>query len=393
MYTDSLLAWFIRIVRYTNWLGCLPYRIDTTRGKLYIHPWSHFRTFHVWSWATAYAVIVLPTHLYQLYCMGQTRRFNFTVQIWIGASGCSLLTGIFTWYSKGNCQIINSLFKLLPDFASKYMSEYDFSKDFATNKLLEGVLLTLYTIVVALGYLASLDCFIRPTAPPYPLFNIEKQYVSWTAYLVSCCWYTSFALGFFALVAYLLFIAIFYFYYSSQIIGRELRMGRRSYKTTACLRENPYELVKVWQTFGVLTKCINMELGQFILFLQIVCRNCCIFSAIVLVYQWKRSGIVVRSLMMFLWVVALTVWSLILIVAGTLYKWSLETLQSWKQEYWCRKVDWNYMKRAKKACLPLSIGDGKRYFVTPVSVLMYIKGVSKNTFMALITYADVMGYN
>lgn len=73
------------------------------------------------------------------------------------------------------------------------------------------------------------------------------------------------------------------------------------------------------------------------------------------------------------------------------YKWSEDTIASWKNpKYWRTKKDFAYIRRVNLCCSPFSIGDGKRYFVRPITVLKFFSSVSRNTFRALITYADVV---
>lgn len=126
--------------------------------------------------------------------------------------------------------------------------------------------------------------------------SVNENLISWKMYLISCCWHWSFTIGIFSLAfLYMCFIAIFYFYCSTQIVGRELKMGCSFYKTSAIIRENSYELIKVWRNFEVFVKLVSSELGCFVLYLQDFCRHICMLAAIVLVFQWQESGFVVRT--------------------------------------------------------------------------------------------------
>lgn len=392
MYTDSIARTFLRLATFTNWLGCSPYRVDRVLGKIYIHFWSHFRTIHVWSWFTAYAIIVLPTHLYILHTTGQTRRFNFTLIILGGCCMCSILLGVLTFKTLGVLQIVNAVFKFLPDFKDKYLSDYDYQKDNFRNKLLEIFLLLVYVSITVLGVGGAIDSCIRPFAAPYLLFNIDPHFVTWPWYIITCGWYGSFGIGFTSVLGLLAYTGILYFAYSLPIIRQELRTGQKTYKTSDFLRKDPHHLIITWRTMQYITRLINIELGFCLLYIQGTIKSMLLVCAVTLVYQWNSSGILIRGLMMFGGIFGALIWCVVLTLAGFQYSWSKETIESWKREYWLRKEDWRYIERFKMSCRPLSVGDGKRYHIQPVTMLRFLNGLSKNTFTALITYGDFMGY-
>ncbi len=393
MYRDSLAKTFIFLTTLTSWLGCSSYRVDRQKGKLYIGFWCHYRLIHFWLWFAAYLIIVLPTHLYILHIKGEIRLFNFTLMIEGGCYICCIILGVFAFKAKGQCQLMNGLFIFLPKFQEKYMAEYDFKKDDLQNSIIELFLIQTYGGCVVVGILAALDCAVRPFAPPYLLFNIDPQFVAWPWYVLTCGWYGSFAIGFSAGTGLFSYFAMMYFAYCLPIVGFELRLGQKFYKTSDFLRKDPQQLVIVWKSLEYLVKVMNVEGAFSVLYIQSGIIFCLLVAAVTLVYQWNMLSVVVRLMMAFVGLFSVLTFCVFLKLAGIQYKWSKQTIKSWRVEYFPKRIDWKYMERVKLASKPLSLGDGKRYTIQPMTVLKFLRSLSRNTFRALITYGKVMGYS
>lgn len=99
-----------------SFLGFSPFKVDRVIGKLYVDFWSRARSLWNWSWLVAYAYIVLPTHLYELYITKQHQKFNYTVIIQLCCSMGIILVGDLVWMANGVCQFLNALFKFLEFF-------------------------------------------------------------------------------------------------------------------------------------------------------------------------------------------------------------------------------------------------------------------------------------
>lgn len=304
----------------------------------------------------------------------------------------SIITGTLSLRAKGWCQILNGLFKFIPDFANKFLTNYDYSKDRKENRIVEAAMVMGYGVVALVGYLAAIDCFWHPYRSTYLLFNINPQLVSWLTYFVACGWYGSFAISFASALGMIACGALFMFYYTLQIIRRELRMGLKAYKTNAILRTDPQNLVIVWRSIEVLTKVLNVEVCFALLYMQACIIGVSLFATVTLVYRWSRIDPFLRIFMMFCATMGPMAWCIFLILAGLEYKWGMDTLATWSPQYWARRVDSKYIMRQRWATKPFSLGDGKRYCIRPITVLTFLRSLSRNTFRALITYADVMGY-
>lgn len=177
------------------------------------------------------------------------------------------------------------------------------------------------------------------------------------------------------------------------IIKNDMRMGRPSscYQTCITLRTDPNNFVQTWRSIELLSDMVNGEiLYQCLIYLQGLYSGAVVFSMVSLTYQWDILGSTFVKVIMIISVIGVVVgWSWMLIIAGLLYRFSDKTIKSWRREYWFLKKDWRYISKFKKSCRPLCFGDGKRYVIKPVTVLVFLRKLSQNTLRALMTYGKM----
>ncbi len=393
MYTDFMLNNCVRIFKLMNLLWVSPLRIDNVRGKLYIHLASRCRVTFIWTWWVAYVIIVLPTHLYTLHSNSELTKFNFTIIIHVGCWGASIIIGVFCVKAEELCQVFNAILKYFPDFKDKYMKSYDFKKDKMYYLLLEFLTVAAFWFCFALAFFIALDSYVRPTAAPYVLFSIEPRLITWPIYLIGATWQAFFAVGVGSVIGFIGYSGILFMGLLLPLIKKELRPGLKSYKTCASLRSDPFNLVTTWRSIEILIKYINLAVGFALLYCQFCMTTIILFSVVTSVYQWNISGLLIKSFMVFAGCFCFIAWTIFLSLAGIQYKWSEDTIKSWNYNHWHNKKDFAYMQRIILCCTPFSIGDGHRFFVRPITVLKFFNSVSRNTFRALITYADIVNFN
>lgn len=371
----------------------LSFKINTSEGKFYVNFWSHFHTIHMWSWIRAYTLIVLPKNLHTLILTNQMKDFSFTVVIWLTCVAIIILFRVLAFRPLGICQLFNASYKFLENFYEKFMFDYrPTKKDKNLNKFWEKILSLSFWSCSLVGFLGCLDFFIHPQAAPYPSFNIDDYYLSWPMYLVAGFWYCKTIVGVFTTVGFVLYSLLTYFLCNLPIIRNEMRLGRSSssYKTCVDLRVDLKNLVTTWRALEINVILLNTEFteGMF-LYIQGSFTSCIVFCIVTLTYEWDTCG---RVLQILLIVGASTVYfgfSSLLLLAGLEYKWSGQTIRSWKRQYFFGKKDWLYVKKFKRSCRPFSIGDGRRYVIRPQTVLRFLISVSKCTSRALIAYGRV----
>lgn len=116
MFTQNMANISRWIFTIGSTVGFSPYKVDRQVGKLYVDRWSFARSLWNWTWLVAYAYVVLPTHLYDLYFTNQFHKFNYTVIIMLCCSMGIVLVGALLMMSHGTCQFLNALFKFIQDF-------------------------------------------------------------------------------------------------------------------------------------------------------------------------------------------------------------------------------------------------------------------------------------
>lgn len=237
------------------------------------------------------------------------------------------------------------------------------------------------------GVMVGIHCYLHPYNPPYLLFNVDKNLVSWPVYLVACTWFSWYAFGVTGVLAGLPFSGVIYFGFMIPIVKNDLKLGLKYYKTDDKLRESDH-LINNWRSIEIFVKYVNFEFGVCFIYLQILFVNIILFCNVTLIFQWDDLRWNTKVLLTSICLFACFGWSIFLMLAGLQYSCSQETISSWKLEYWGVR-DRSYMARVKRSCRPFSLGDGKKYSIRPVTVLKYLRSASQNTFRALITYGKV----
>lgn len=269
------------------------------------------------------------------------------------------------------------------------MKSYDFNQDHERTQFLEAFTVASYVFSVSLGFMVSAHCFLRPFHPPYLLFSIDHRFVSLPVYLVACSWFSWFAVGVTSILGTFPFHGIIYMGYIVPIIKNELRIGLKAYRTDNSLRELDH-LVVNWRSLEIFLKYVNCEIGFSLMYLQIVFIQIILFCIVTLLFQWNELRWNTILFLINIAIYATCGWSAFLMIAGMQYSYSKDTIDSWRIECWQTKEDRMYVERVKYSCRPFSIGDGRRYFIRPITVLSYLRSVSRNTFRALITCSDFL---
>ncbi|CAL8129076.1 unnamed protein product [Orchesella dallaii] len=104
-------------------LGLSPWRVNRIVGKVEIDRWRCARAVHLWLWVVAYAVIVVPTHMYEVYSTTKSvqhlARNKTLIYLLIELIICSffvIFSGTITLSPVSFCQILNGLYKYTESF-------------------------------------------------------------------------------------------------------------------------------------------------------------------------------------------------------------------------------------------------------------------------------------
>lgn len=93
-----------------------------------------------------------------------------------------------------------------------------------------------------------------------------------------------------------------------------------------------------------------------------------------------------NTAILLIWSVGGTVnWLVALTFTGSMYTKSVRSLNTVKNKDWGSKTKNMVMKRFAKSCKPLSYGYGRMYVIRMVSVLKFIRHLTRGTFRVLLT--------
>lgn len=168
----------------------------------------------------------------------------------------------------------------------------------------------------------------------------------------------------------------------------EFRVNRKPDRYFALpeLRRPPL-LWHAWRTAQVLQLKVNDLLGIFIVPTQALFGKMIVFGTYHLARHYSEMPHF-SSMVLISWTASLGVfWCTVLLMGGYLYFYTGRVLNSWKYASWSEldKDERKIMKKFRKSCLPLSIGYGKTFVIKRLSVLKFIKGLSRSIFRILLT--------
>lgn len=386
MLTERMARRLVQLLTFLNKLCAFPFKVETTSGIIYVDERIHRNVIQLWVFTLMYATIIFPTHLYDLRKSNQLAKFYFTIVTWIGGLFCSLVYGILAIRTHGICQLLNGGYKLILNFQEKYMAEYDFQKDEKFNRILEKGMFSIFCTFCCVGIIMGVDSLLRPQAPAYLLYGVDKQFLFWPVRLLATAIVAYVAIGCMGVIGFFLYNSVLFSNFTFNVVRNELRMGRSSYKSSKFLRLEPLHFVTSWRSMQILVTMVNTEvMYNTIILLQGLITSFILFAMVTLTYQSTNSEISVKLFMAFASIVVVCGWSLFLVLAGFQYSMSNGTIRSWKREYWFLKQDWLYIAKFKKSCKPFWIGDG-RYVIKPITFLIFLRKISRNTFRALCAF-------
>ncbi len=181
-------------------------------------------------------------------------------------------------------------------------------------------------------------------------------------------------------------VGVFYGYgiYIVPFVVKEFNMKRKSYKTIPELRE-PGNLIPAYRGVQILQQRVNHLAGEFLIPAEAVSTKLVIYSAYVLIKYGKGEKDSVANIVMIMYVVGgLGLWSGILFMGGVLQFYGIKVLNSWKYHQWPNKEQKKLMGKFRKSCKPMQFNYGKTYVIKRLSVLKYLRGLSRGILRALL---------
>ncbi len=247
--------------------------------------------------------------------------------------------------------------------------------------LLECTLVCLAVSLLSVCIINTLVCLIYPGHPasfvqilPNKWYSIVIVYL-FSLYIVPYCYNSLLILVETALPLILLVI---------RFAVNELKIGRLIYLTNDSLR-TPQNLQLVYQMSQILMTCINGLFGKLLIPVQTIATLLFIFGSYVAIKHHDKIEII-SLLMVLSWSLsAVAGWGGILMLGGYLHSNGQKILTAWKKNPWKYRKERNEMKRFVKSCKPMAICYGKLFVIRRVSLMVFVRGLTRGLKRAILT--------
>lgn len=165
---------------------------------------------------------------------------------------------------------------------------------------------------------------------------------------------------------------------------RELNLGRKCYKTERLLRQ-PLEIIHVYRSAQILQLNANNVVQYLIIPSQTLVLYLTLFACVMIIKFGNVMSPSSKGMLSSWAFVACTAWTMVLMVGGYMHWYGKKVLESWKYYKWPRNGDKRVMSRFRKSCKPFMINFGKYYVIRRLSVLKFLRGISRGIFRSLLT--------
>lgn len=178
-------------------------------------------------------------------------------------------------------------------------------------------------------------------------------------------------------------IMLAFIIFLTPIMSKDLRANLSYYRTSEQLRTlsnfvHEYRCLQIFHG-------IAMEIyGPLIIPFHSLASLLIVMGSSVLAAQRHELDWIIFLLILEVVLLTVVVWSGVLKFGGFYHKQWLKTVGSWKHFQW-DKDDKNYLKKFTKSCRALQIGDQSRFKFNKLSVLCYIRALTKGIVRTLLT--------
>ncbi|CAL8125329.1 unnamed protein product [Orchesella dallaii] len=292
---------------------------------------------------------------------------------------------VFVVFRDSILSFINSLLLYLRYINQRYLPYYDPNQEM-TSILIEAMLAMIGCFVALMLLLTSLffflfprtSCLIGSIIPDdtfilirFPIVYIFPQYM--TVSTISTA-------------SFLIIIMYLYGTIGIPFIVKEFRLGRKCYASLASLRK-PKNLMLAYRTAQILHEKFRLIFQYLIVPTQFIITNLFIFCCVMII-KFGQSLKPSSRFMLVSWALfGITFWASYLWLGGYLYLNGNRVLKSWKYHPWNSRAEKNLMSKFQKSCRPIMIHYGRTYVIKKVTVLKFLRGISRGVLRTLLTVA------
>lgn len=166
------------------------------------------------------------------------------------------------------------------------------------------------------------------------------------------------------------------------IFWKDLRSDS-SHRTSNALR-TPKNLTKEYRSVEVIHK-LMMDYYKFAILPFHALVGALTVSGSYTLTRHSKKMEVINIFIICNWIIVFVCWSLIIKFGGFYHSQCIKTIKSWKF-FDFNKEDKLYMTKFTRSCRPMKIGDQIRFNFTNLTVLSFIKGVTRLYVRALLTF-------
>jgi hypothetical protein len=170
---------------------------------------------------------------------------------------------------------------------------------------------------------------------------------------------------------------------TGHLIGMEFDVSRKSHLSKSELRD-PKTFPQIYRSFEILHKIGMHATGRTLLPFNILTTKYVIFCQFTLLRHWKTLD---TSSIAILFVSSLgqqASWLAVLEFAGSFHKNSKEAIYSWKYMKCKNSGDAKYLRKFRRSCRTLGIGEQGLFIIKRLSVIKFTRDVIKGTAKALV---------
>lgn len=168
-------------------------------------------------------------------------------------------------------------------------------------------------------------------------------------------------------------------------IVRELCLDRRkNYKTSERLRR-PLHLLLTFRSAQILQIRFLQAFQYIIVPSQTIVMQIVFLSTFMLIKHNDKVSTATSAMLGSWSLCSAATWCTFLSMGGYLHWYGRKTLMSWKYHQWASSVQKKHMSKFRRSCRPLTINMGRTYVITRLTVLKFMRGLSRGVFRTLLT--------
>lgn len=166
-------------------------------------------------------------------------------------------------------------------------------------------------------------------------------------------------------------------------LAKELCLDRKEYKCLAVIRQPP-KLIQMYRASQLL-QLNALDVYQYpIIVSQALVMDLTMFACVMIIGFGNQMALSSKMMLLSWAFITCSVWTGVLMMGGYMHWNGGKVLKSWKYNQWSSKADKRLMSKFRKSCKPLMFHCGKYYAIRRLSVLKFLRGISKGIFKSLL---------